>query len=292
MRRKALIALALLVVATLLVGCGGVSQDEYDAAVAGKEAAEAQVTDLQSKLTKAQSDLTAATAAKTKAEADLATAQASLTKANSDLATATSALNASKAQVTTLTAQVATLTAQVADLTTQLAACKAGSGGGGGGGTTPPPAGFTGTKYTDSTYGFSFQYPTTWAEKTASLTPGIIKQFGNAATYYVPSIYVATVDQSAATDLQAAFKKYLEGTAGSYTFKSWANQTSVTIGGVACTKADIVYTGAYGDLDGTMVGFTKNNKWVLIGVIEYPALGASFASATQKNDIIGTITIP
>lgn len=284
MKRKALFAMVLLVVVTLLAGCGGVSQKDLDAAVADKDAALAQVTTL-------QSQLSAATTAKTTAEASLATAQASLTKAQSDLTSSTSQLTASKAQVTTLTAQVATLTTQVADLTKQVADLKAAASTP----TTPTtpttPAAFTGTKYSDTTYGFSFQYPKDWTEKTASLTPGIIKQFGGAP-YYVPTIYVATVDQSAGTDLQAAFKAYLSGSGGSYTFKSYGNATSVTIGGVACTKADIVYTGAYGDLDGMMVGFTKNSKWVLIGVVQYPALGASFASATQKTDIIGSITIP
>jgi Tfp pilus assembly protein PilP len=276
MKRKALIALVLLVVVTLLVGCGGVSQEDLDAAVAAKDTALAQVTTL-------QSQLSAATTAKTTAEASLATAQAALTKAQSDLTTATSSLNTSKAQVTTLTAQVADLTKQVADLKAAAAPP-----------VTPPvtpPAAFTGTKYTDSTYGFSFTYPKDWTEKTASLTPGIIKQFGGAP-YYVPTVYVATVDQSAGTNLEAAFKAYLGGSAGAYTFKSLTGAASVTIGGVACTKAEVVYTGAYGDLDGTLVGFTKNNKWVLIGVIEYPGLGASFGNATQKNDIVNSITIP
>jgi polyhydroxyalkanoate synthesis regulator phasin len=292
MKRKALIALVLLVVVTLLAGCGGVSQEEFDAAVADKDAAKAQVTTLQGQLTSAntakttaETALTAATAAKTKAEADLATAQAALTKANSDL-------TASKTQVTTLTTQVATLTAKVTALEKEVADLKAAAGGGGGGTTPPPSGGFTGTKYTNTEYGFSFQYPTDWTEKTASLTPGTIKFFGNPATYQVPAIYVVIIDQSAATNLEGAFKAYITGTGTSYTFKSYTNSTSVTIGGVACTKADIVYTGAYGDLDGTMVGFTKNNKWVLIGVIQYPALGANFASATQKNDIVGSITIP
>jgi hypothetical protein len=288
MKRKALFAMVLLMVVTLLAGCGGVSQEDLDAAVADKDAAIAQVATL-------QSSLTAANTAKATAQADLATAQTALTKAQADLASATSQKNASQTQVTTLTAQVTTLTAQVADLTKQVADLKAAAAPPANPPATPPatpPAGFTGTKYSDTTYGFSFQYPTTWAEKTASLTPGNIKQFGNSATYYVPAIYVATVDQSAATNLEGAFKKYLEGTAGSYTFKSIAGAASVTIGGQACTKADVVYTGAYGDIDGTMVGFTKNNKWVLIGVIQYPALGASFASATEKNDIIGSITIP
>jgi polyhydroxyalkanoate synthesis regulator phasin len=282
MKRKALIAVALLVVATLLVGCGGVSQEEYDAAVADKEAAEAQVTSLQSQLSKAQSDLAAANTAKTEAEADLAACESSLTKANSDLTAAKSSLSAAQAEV-------ADLEAQVADLEAQLAECQAGGGGGGEEEEPPPSGGFTGTKYTNSDFGFSFQYPTDWADRP-DLPDYYIKFFGGAP-YYVPGIYAVQLDQSVATDMEGALKKYIE-LLGTYTFKSFSNATSVTIGGQACTKADIVYTGAYGDLDGTMVGFTKNNKWVLIGVIEYPNIGASFASATQKDDVIGTISFP
>ncbi|HEX9896807.1 MAG TPA: hypothetical protein VGA85_04000 [Dehalococcoidales bacterium] len=279
MKRKALIALALLVVATLLVGCGGVSQEDLDAAVAAKDTALAQVASIQSDLTTAQSSLTAATAAKTKAEADLATAQASLTKANSDL-------TASKAQVTTLTAQVATLTTKVADLEKEVAALKAAAAPP----VTPPvtpPAGFTGTKYTDSTYGFSFKYPTDWTEG-ATLPQHVIKIFG-AAPYTLPRVVVIVEDQAANATLEAAFKAYV--TANSYTFKSYGTPTSVTIGGVACTKVDGVYTTAYGDANGKMVGFAKNNKWVIILVITVDALGA-WPNATQQVDIINSITIP
>jgi hypothetical protein len=279
MKRKALIALALLVVATLLVGCGGVSQEDLDAAVAAKTAAETQVTSLQSQLTKAQSDLTAATAAKTKAEADLATAQASLTKANSDL-------TASKAQVTTLTAQVTTLTAQVADLTKQVADLKAAATPP----TTPPttpPAGFTGTKYSDTTYGFSFQYPKDWTEG-ATLPQHVIKIFG-AAPYTLPRVVVIIEDKAANATLEAAFKAYV--TANSYTFKSYGTPTSVTIGGVACTKVDGVYTTAYGDSSTKFVGFEKSGKWVIILAATVDALGA-WPNATQQNDIINSITIP
>ena len=285
MKRKALIALALLVVGTLLVGCGGVSQDEFDQAVADKDAALAQVTTLQSQLTKAQSDLTAATAAKTKAEADLATAQAALTKANSDL-------TASKAQVTSLTSQVSTLTAektalqkQVTDLTAEVAALKA--GGGGGGGTTPPPAGgFTGTKYSDTTYGFSFQYPTDWTA-AATLPKDVITMFG-AAPYSLPRIVVIVEDKAANATLEDAFKAYV--TANAYTFKSFT-VTDVTIGGVACKKGSGVYASAYGDANGKLVGFEKSGKWVIILATTVDALGA-WPNATMQDGIINSITFP
>jgi outer membrane murein-binding lipoprotein Lpp len=115
--KKALIVMVLLISVTFLAGCGGVSQEKFDAALADKDTALAQVTTL-------QSSLTTVNAAKTKAEADLATAQAALTKADSDLASTTSQLSVSKAQVATLAAQVTTLTAQVATLEKQVTELK------------------------------------------------------------------------------------------------------------------------------------------------------------------------
>lgn len=279
MKRKALIALALLVVATLLVGCGGVSQEEYDAAVADKEAAQAQVTSLQSQLSKAQSDLAAANTAKTEAEADLATCESSLTKANSDLTAARSSLSAAQAEV-------ADLEAQVADLEAQLAECQAGGGGDGGGEEEPPPSGgFTGTEYSNTEFGFSFQYPDFWTAAT-TLPQYVVAKYG-AAPYNLPTAFVGVMDQSAYADLEAAFDVYAE--ANSYLPVVSFTATSVTIGSVACTKAEVVYTSAYGEIKGTIIGFTKNNKWVFIGAVTIDALGA-WENETQKDDIIGTIT--
>jgi Tfp pilus assembly protein PilP len=278
MKRKALIAMVLLVVVTLLAGCGGVSQKDLDAAVADKDAALAQVTTLRSQLTTAQSDLSTANTAKAAATASLATAQADLTKAKADLASATSSLNASKAEVTTLTAKVADLTKQVADLKAAAAPP-----------VTPPvtpPAAFTGTKYTDSTYGFSFKYPTTWVA-ASTLPKDAIAKFGGGA-YNLPCVFAGIEDQAANATLEAAFKVYV--TANSYTWKTYT-ATSVTIGSVACTKADVTYTSAYGDIIGTIVGFTKNNKWVFIGAVTISSLG-DWSTATEKNDIIGSITFP
>jgi uncharacterized lipoprotein NlpE involved in copper resistance len=77
MKNKALFTvMAILLVVLTLIGCGGVSQEDLDAAIAERDAAKGQVTTLQGQLNTAQTSLTAANEAKTKAETDLATAQA------------------------------------------------------------------------------------------------------------------------------------------------------------------------------------------------------------------------
>ena len=62
MERKTLIGIALLLVLPLFTGCGGVSQEDYDAAVAESDAAQSQIAPLQSQLDTLQSNLEAAQA--------------------------------------------------------------------------------------------------------------------------------------------------------------------------------------------------------------------------------------
>ncbi|GAI27050.1 unnamed protein product, partial [marine sediment metagenome] len=87
MKRKVLIGMALLLVVPLLFGCG-IPQEDYDAAVAEKDATQVQVVSLQSDLAAAQSDL--------------ATAQSGLEAAESATASAESQLSSLKSQVAAL----------------------------------------------------------------------------------------------------------------------------------------------------------------------------------------------
>jgi phosphotriesterase-related protein len=156
----------------------------------------------------------------------------------------------------------------------------------GGVGAAPPPVAFSGTKYTNTEWGFSFQYPKDWAENTGTLTTGLIKQFGRSSSYYVPCAWYGVFDGATMSD---AFDAFLAG--AKYTRKTF-NATSVTIGSQACTKAEVSYSGAYGDLDGIMVGFNKNGKWVIIACTELPGIGGAWDYANEKTDVINSITIP
>jgi hypothetical protein len=152
----------------------------------------------------------------------------------------------------------------------------------------PPIGGFTGTKYVNSEYGFSFQYPTNWVEKTTGLPMNIVKEFGVGTWFHMPCMWFIFVDQSTGATLQDAFVAWQ--TSVSYIPKSFT-AVDITINGVVCTKADITYTSANGDCNGTIVGFTKNRKWVIIGTVALPSIGGNWENSTQGDDIIGTVTL-
>lgn len=155
-----------------------------------------------------------------------------------------------------------------------------------GGKSNAPPPGYSGTKYTNTEWGFSFQYPKDWSENTAITTTGLLKQFGRATSYYVPCAWYGVFDGATMSD---AFDAFLTG--AKYTRKTFT-PTNITIGSQACTKADVVYSGSYGDLDGIMVGFNKNGKWVIIACTELPAIGGAWDYANEKTDVINSITFP
>jgi hypothetical protein len=60
MKRKAITGIALLLLVTIFTGCGGVSQEDYDAAVAERDAVQNQISPLQNQLDTLQSNLDSA----------------------------------------------------------------------------------------------------------------------------------------------------------------------------------------------------------------------------------------
>lgn len=98
MKRKLLIGTALLLTISLLGACGA-PQEDYDAAVAAKEAAEAKVASLQRQLSKAQSDLSKAKSDLSAAQSELATAKSDLEAKEKELALAKSAASSAKSQL-------------------------------------------------------------------------------------------------------------------------------------------------------------------------------------------------
>jgi hypothetical protein len=291
MKKKTLIGIGLVLLVSLLVGCGGVSQDEYDAVIADKDAALTQETSLQSQLTtanttktKAETDLVAATAAKAKAEADLATAQAALTKANSDL-------SASKAQFTTLTAQVATLKAQVTALEKEVADLKAAAGGGGGGTITPPKLSFTAATYTDTTYKFTFKYDASWTATWNSATNPV--SFGNAQ-YYDPSVRVYRYPKALGATLADVIKTNdfmtgintadppktpVIGTTAEKTNVYGTKVTAITHQ-YTNTNASIAYFQSY--------GFLQGDYWFILSLTENAAWGITNLNGIYPDEVFST----
>jgi hypothetical protein len=153
---------------------------------------------------------------------------------------------------------------------------------------TQPTSLFPFSTYVNSEYGFSFKYPGTWVEKTTGLPAGTVKDFGVGAWFHVPCVWFAIIDHSFGATLQDAFNTW-EISIGNMpgTFLG----SDLTIDGVACTKADVTYTNANGDCNGTIVGFTRDGEWVIIGVIALPSIGGNWENATQCTDIINTVTL-
>ena len=279
MKRKVLIGMALLLVVPLLASCGGVAQEDLDAAVAAKEAAEAQVASLQSQLGAAQSDLDAAESDLAAAESDLATAQGDLSSAQSAKATAQSALAAAETEIADLEAQIAELEVaeeeeeEVAEEEEEEEAVTGLS--------------FTPATYTNADYGFSLQYPDTWTEKTDDAAEGVIWRFGDPATYSVPTVKVIVRDEADGATLQEVYAKVLESDGKAITTFT---ASDVTINDTDFSKGEVVCSSAYGDYDSIVIGLVKDGKWVIIEVYEMPGLGAVWPNETMKAEIIGTVT--
>lgn len=98
MVKRWLLVSVMLLASLLVVGCG-IPQEEYDAVVAERDAAQAQATTLQSDLAKARSDLTAV-------EAKLASLQEDYNTAKSNLTAVESALAEAEARIAELEAAV------------------------------------------------------------------------------------------------------------------------------------------------------------------------------------------
>lgn len=125
-RGKVMAGIAVLLAVLLLAGCGGVPQEDLDAAKAEADAAKAQTSSLQSQLDSAKSDLSKARSDLSKARSDLSAAQTDLTAAQGELETATAerdkALSDAKSAASSLSSAKSAERAAKADLATAQAA--------------------------------------------------------------------------------------------------------------------------------------------------------------------------
>ena len=274
MKKKVLFGVALLMVVPLLVGCGGVSQEDYDAAVADLD-------ECKSDLASLQSDLDAANSAKTSAESALADRDSALETAESDLSAAQSAKTSAQSSLAAAEATITDLEAQIAALEGAEEEGEEEETGGGG-------LSFTAATYTNADYGFSLQYPDSWTEKTDDPAVGVIWRVGDPATYSMPSVRVIVRDEADGATLQDVFAKVLERDGkATTTFTA----SDVTINDTAFSKGEIVYPHAsYGDYDGIVIGLKQGGKWIIIEVYTLPGLGAVWPSEGLKAEIIGTVT--
>jgi len=108
MKSKLLTAIVLLLVVSFLPGCG-VAQEEYDAALAERDAAEAEVTSLQSDLGKAQSQIDTLESELSKVQGQNKTLQSDLDKAQALSTTLKQDIDGLKARVSLLESRIPTL---------------------------------------------------------------------------------------------------------------------------------------------------------------------------------------
>ena len=214
-----------IVVLTLMAGCGGVSQEDYDAAIAERDTAQSQIAPLQSQLSALQSDF--------------------------------SATNAEIADLEALSTELEAAAAEAAR-----------------------PA-----IYTNSDYGFSFEYPKGWAEKTSGLGPGVILRIGEGM-YYIPAVRVIIRDESEGATLEEVFTTHLTEDGGKTidTFTA----SDITINGTEFTQAEVAYSGGYGTYDGLIIGAVKDGKWIIIEIYTLSSYPSSDESI--KTDIINSVT--
>ena len=120
MKKRFLSVALLLVCAFSLSACGGVSQEEYDAAVAARQEAEAKVADLEATVSEAasvQEALDAANAQLTDAQASLAQAQEELTAVQAERDSLTGQLEQAQQELEATTTQLQETADQLAEST-------------------------------------------------------------------------------------------------------------------------------------------------------------------------------
>jgi len=301
MRKKVFIGVALLLVATMLAACGGIPQEDYDAVVADKDAAEAKVTSLTSQLTaakseatKAKSDLAAAQSELTAAQSDLEAAQSELASAKSAASSAQSAASKAKSDLTAAEATIAELETTIAELEAAAAA--------------PEEEeevaeeeeeaveeeeeevvelSFTPTEYVNEEYGFSVKYPSDWTMEPGVAEAPTVLWLGGAP-YKIPAISVSVDDAEEGVSL-ADYLAASHEEAGNSDWEVKEESESTTADGSPATYIVGYYFAATGyDIDCAYLVAQKDGKWLIVSVYTV-SIYAPF-SVEQMSEVVHTLT--
>jgi peptide/nickel transport system substrate-binding protein len=127
MKRKIMIGMTFILLATLISGCARISQKEFDYVVADKDAALVELASLQSKSTTIENDLNTINAEKDAVRAEVNSLQKQLNAVQVSLTNTNAEVAAREAQITELEAQITTLGKEVADLIRQFTAIREGA---------------------------------------------------------------------------------------------------------------------------------------------------------------------
>lgn len=230
---KVLTGVVVLLVVSMLVGCGGgVPQEELDAARAETDAAKAEASSLQSQLDSAKSDLSKAKSDLSKAQSDLSAAQTELVVAQGELETVTAerdkALSDAKSAASSLSSAQSAADKAKADLAAaqkQLDVLIAGD----------ILTSYDYNKYTNEDYNFTVQYPSVWAEGVPNPAEGEVHTA--AAGIGIPGLTVSigalvgTLVEALSdmTDFELVEEKEITLADGSTTIGVWSKWT---LGGV------------------------------------------------------------
>lgn len=309
MRKKVTIGVALLLSLSLLVACGGVAQEDYDAAVAAKTAADAKVASLTSQLATAQSDLAKAKSDLAAAQAELATAQSDLEAAQDEAASAESAASSAqsaaskaKSDLAAAEATVATLEATIAELEAAAAAVEEEE-------VVEEEEEvveeeeeevveeeeeevveltFTPAEYVNEEYGFSVQYPSGWSTEPEEAVEAPTVYWRGGPPYSIPAISVSVRDVEeglSVADVIAADREE----EGDSEWEVKSETASTTADGTEATYIVAYYWSATGyDIDCAFLCAEKDGKLIIVMVYTV-SMYAPFSEA-QMSEAVHTLT--
>lgn len=283
MKKKVIIGVALLLAVTMLAACGGIPQEDYDAAVAGKKAADAKVTSLTSQLssaksdaTKAKSDLSAAQSELATAKSDLETAESGLATAESAAASAKSAASSAQSAAAAAKSDLATAEATIAELEATIAELEAAAAAEEEEEVAEEEEeeevveeeeevveeeeeevaelSFAADEYVNEEYGFSVKYPSAWTVDYSDET-GLWAYTG---PYDIPGMTATFVDVGEADTLKALFE--LDETITEVTIVS--ETATTTPDGTEAIEVEYNYMVASGQIDNWCVVVKTDEKWI------------------------------
>jgi hypothetical protein len=142
------------------------------------------------------------------------------------------------------------------------------------------------TSYSDKTYGFSIKYPEDWTTGAAA-APKVVWRVGKGS-YFLPSVRLIVRPKTDGADLKAVFTAQLTDDGGK-TISAYT-ESAATINGFDYTKAKVTYGSNY-TYDSMIAGRIVGSDWYIFEVYTVNAAGA-FATSTQQEDILNSITFP
>ncbi len=249
-KRLALFAAVALSALLLLGACGGVSQEDLDAALADLTAAESQ-------LSSAQGAVTTAAAERDQAVADLSLEQDSTTLLRTYLANSNEELALVREELTSVSAELADALAAVPEGEPAAAPVS----GGAYNYVHPAEISFTPVDVTVDDYGFSFQHPDALLPAGAGIDYSATDAAGVWGLWLYADILVA--DAATFEDALAAYT-YLED------LEIRDNWNTTLANGTPASLADYTATLGGWPCSGVAIGMPSGDNWIMLFTWRWP----------------------